>query len=787
MDLVDAFERVLDEGVLDEVQLVRLCGDLTLDAVLALKEISRPRKWYEKWKWWARRDTLGKSEKSAVAKVFACAQLPKFRIIEVCEIIAAEQNEGDEDLQRLTGIMERMDFFVASEALRGESNLAIARGYLMLMLTMRTLSAQAVHCVVADLGPDDIKTWLMDLYGKDAIALKRDDSFLENDRLFGLFRRREEGQSICSAMYNNLEDCAPIWYVGIYSIWPMITERLLNILKCTSFASEDGTVHPYWDFETNVMCYAEGAYWWPNFIGSLSYIVWSLGSIVFLVFKIKATGPENRFNDVNMRKFGYFYQGFEPKFWYWEIGWKRLDILLVLTVTYTSLVPDVRAKVIIYVMLAGIALAAHTYNQPYDDRNHGLLDRGEMFALLVRFSTFATVALLLLVGANATITFVFMGTILLVNFLYMIFIGIHVVSEVTKGAFTPNIEDEDGDEEMQAKLAEAKKHMTRGRKWLLWLFGPTIVSFHRQRALAEKHAVHLVWQGPARNARFGKLPPPDNGCAQNCMLGFVRSIFSLGDDAEMSGISKGCADFWDYMMGMPSEVPSHGLDILLVLVLANKRILAEGIEPSGTNLIYHVERLLAEWMEKNADDAGRCRAEPAIPPRTVFVHGIDRAWSIASEDIIIFLVGFWRLPYAVALHAVHTIDVRFNQVVTHQVLPDEQVVLGAFQTAVNKQRIRVAEMGDALLAATGGIDTTSVWTDPLIQDWIGDRTPKASDNRSHDDALAAVELDLVGCGAGADEPGEGTVEGASQWYMPSWLQRMVTTPGDRSTSASSAA
>ena len=405
------------------------------------------------------------------------------------------------------------------------------------------------------------------------------------------------------------------------------------------------------------------------------------------MYKIKETGPENRFNDDNMRRFGYFYQGFEPQYWFWEIGWKRFDFLIVSVITYTSIVADARAKVIVYVMLAGVAMAAHMFCQPYDDRMHGLLDRGESIALMVRFTTFATVAILLVGGGTMTVILTFMTVVVMLNMWYLIFIGLHIMSEVTRNVFTPNVDDAGGDEELKEKLEEAKKNMSFGRKVLLTLFGPTLVSFHRQRALAEKHAVHLVWQGPMRNARFGKLPPPQQNFAKNILRQFVLFLFNLNDDAEVGNISKNCSDFWDYMMGMPSEVPAHGMDILILLVMANNVLLDAGDEPSGANLIKGAETVLKNWLDKNGDKAGRTNGAPAIPPRTVFVHGINLEESISSEHIVRFLVGFWRLPYAIALYVIHTLDVRLQQLNSHQVLPDEQIILKAFQTAVEKQTV----------------------------------------------------------------------------------------------------
>ena len=57
-----------------------------------------------------------------------------------------------------------------------------------------------------------------------------------------------------------------------------------------------------------------------------------------------------------------------------------------------------------------------------------------------------------------------------------------------------------------------------------------LVPWHRQRNIAEKNAVHLEWQGPFRNARFGKLPPPQQGCSRTMMLWSLLDSRAPGSD-----------------------------------------------------------------------------------------------------------------------------------------------------------------------------------------------------------------------------------------------------------------
>ena len=59
-----------------------------------------------------------------------------------------------------------------------------------------------------------------------------------------------------------------------------------------------------------------------------------------------------------------------------------------------------------------------------------LLDRCEGVALLVRFTTFACIAALLLLAADATTSLAFMGTVFCINAYYMFYVLLHIASEV---------------------------------------------------------------------------------------------------------------------------------------------------------------------------------------------------------------------------------------------------------------------------------------------------------------------------------------------------------------------
>ena len=65
--------------------------------------------------------------------------------------------------------------------------------------------------------------------------------------------------------------------------------------------------------------------------------------------------------------------------------------------------PDERAKLIWYTFISGGMLALHNYCKPYDQRQCGLIDAAESFALCVRFVNFVMLTVLLLFDASLAV------------------------------------------------------------------------------------------------------------------------------------------------------------------------------------------------------------------------------------------------------------------------------------------------------------------------------------------------------------------------------------------------
>jgi len=71
--------------------------------------------------------------------------------------------------------------------------------------------------------------------------------------------------------------------------------------------------------------------------------IWSLGFLLITAALIHRRHRAGRLQELStMRDFGYFYNGYEPQFWWWDLFVKRGDVLVVYIATMADIAPDAR-------------------------------------------------------------------------------------------------------------------------------------------------------------------------------------------------------------------------------------------------------------------------------------------------------------------------------------------------------------------------------------------------------------------------------------------------------------
>ena len=114
--------------------------------------------------------------------------------------------------------------------------------------------------------------------------------------------------------------------------------------------------------------------------------IWCIGVPVLLFFRLYVL--KDRQSPENFRKYGFFIQGFEPQYWWWDIIVKRFDILSMNLVTYTSIATEEKAKLLTFPIISGCALGLSAWCKPFTNTQAEILDFLEMCLLSFRFTLF---------------------------------------------------------------------------------------------------------------------------------------------------------------------------------------------------------------------------------------------------------------------------------------------------------------------------------------------------------------------------------------------------------------
>ena len=139
-------------------------------------------------------------------------------------------------------------------------------------------------------------------------------------------------------------------------------------------------------------------------VGVVNILVWSIGFVALICVAIFRKSKHLR-NFTTLRAFGYFYNGFELEYFWWELLVKRMDVLCCYIVNYTHFVYDMKAELILYMGIAGFFWAVHNRAMPFDARAHGLVHRLEAEGLRTRFVTLFLVQILLVANCPMYVNF----------------------------------------------------------------------------------------------------------------------------------------------------------------------------------------------------------------------------------------------------------------------------------------------------------------------------------------------------------------------------------------------
>ncbi|CAE7792877.1 rngB [Symbiodinium sp. CCMP2592] len=242
-----------------------------------------------------------------------------------------------------------------------------------------------------------------------------------------------------------------IWLTQMV-LWPSLLSKLLQHIRCSPMVEERaGEVvyvqrllpHP------DVVCWqADHRALAALAVAGLGF--WCIGLPFWLFLKIWRL--QDRQDPNSYRKYGFFFQGLEPQYWYWDLIVKRVDLLLMLLVANTSLADDDNAKLVLFPLISGLLLGVTTWLKPYTNSQSEILDLMEFILLTTRFVLFSTLASLLIFFPSAEVCWIWAVSLLVMLVLTVVYSSLHIMAQVVRNAASQILSQEHKVEHVQEEF-----------------------------------------------------------------------------------------------------------------------------------------------------------------------------------------------------------------------------------------------------------------------------------------------------------------------------------------------
>eukprot|EP00930_Biecheleria_cincta_P081418 TRINITY_DN7036_c0_g1_i4.p1 TRINITY_DN7036_c0_g1~~TRINITY_DN7036_c0_g1_i4.p1 ORF type:complete len:1118 (-),score=148.62 TRINITY_DN7036_c0_g1_i4:27-3218(-) len=426
--------------------------------------------------------------------------------------------------------------------------------------TLAWRQAQREDLTVADEGGDDVD---------HAISHSRSSVRGEaSEQIFGVFRS--------TRLRDIIADFVPVVTVGLYVLWTHVTTRLVLSLNATpiSFETAEGyTSQQRWVGDTRLITF-EGAHRTVGFLAIVGLVIWSF-AYNFVLLGFVAWHRKDLHAPRNAQNFGFFVNGLEGKWFFWDLLVKRLDILLVHVVVYSQLIPDVRAKLLCLAGIAGSFYALHSATHPFDKRQCGLLDRVEEWGLGVRFFTFLAIEFILLLNTKPMVTFALVIVLILTNAHYVLTMLLLITIELVQ-KLEAKLKDVKGDTQtLSTRLLSCVKRLVR----LVLLFPRVCLTC---RKIHERAAVRFLWTGWLQPIRVF-IPDMHRMVKKRCLpeamfygliLWWTRRVYKLGVDDQQTYAVACVSRMLDHLMSatMSNSLPQTLIDVIFILARTLHRI-----------------------------------------------------------------------------------------------------------------------------------------------------------------------------------------------------------------------
>jgi len=400
--------------------------------------------------------------------------------------------------------------------------------------------------------------------GGDSLARIRMEGVLEPEYpIFSLFR--------IGSLLDLLVDCVRIILIFLWANWVQVVTRFLQLLNCEEFpgvsASDPEQTENSLRYmqDPDVICY-EGVHQTLAVLAVIGLSVWGAAVLLLITGACSITKHHKGLHSPQtQRLFGYLLHGLRPRFWYWELIVKRLDLLLCGIIAHTSIVPNKTSKVLVFCMLSTAALMAQIRYEPFDGRQARLMDSIERASLQARCFTYWAVVVLLIADADSGLAIFSCLVVAVVNATFLLSLGFFVAVQSARiGFVTPEEEEEEADTgEESGKVAQVMSMMKKVEGKISGLVYTNALS----TLMNEVHdsVVSLSTDGVAVQQRASQYN------AGSIAVRGVVLLFNLSDFSQLDCCSRALSDFWGLATVGNDKSPATALAILVFLAGAVRR------------------------------------------------------------------------------------------------------------------------------------------------------------------------------------------------------------------------
>lgn len=452
-------------------------------------------------------------------------------------------------------------------------------------------------------------------------------------KVFGLFRN--------TSAATVLKDAFPLYLVTMYSIWDVVTRRLLGLLQVKTIlvanSNHETIAQGRWLYDMRFSVFQGNHV--P--VGVVALIGLSIWSVVFLVvvFRVLKSGKYLLQEKSFIRMYGYFYNGLEPNMYWWEVAVKKGDILMLYIITFTEMFHDPKAKLIMYLGCAGFFWAAHNMYHPYDDRQNKLADRLEDLALLTRFLTVFALQILIMVSQQPLANTFLAIAIVVLNIRYLCIILFVLVvelpddtadSSVQKGKLKVPVLESAGFAGARILNCVVENSIGPVVKLMLKAVHTLVGCKHR----AAKKVPHIMWQGPGRDLVVITHQEEQLQWCEDLFNKGVSSLYKLGIHDQKAYVANTISQFWEHILNNSDchQLPACIMDIFFLLPSALREEASRSVtDPAHAFHVRVARRIYRKIVERRQANGAR---DCSIPPEqeTVLAQRGGSRWTAHSTS-----------------------------------------------------------------------------------------------------------------------------------------------------------